>query len=66
MILFAALSYAVTQSLRGGGNDASEESVRVQAASIIQFLDQLDIAVLRMQMSKNIPIANISFGHDSK
>ncbi len=61
VVLFAALSYAVTQSTRGGGNDASKESVKTKAASITQFFDQMDAAILRMKLTEGIPIEKISF-----
>ncbi len=61
VVLFAALSYAVTQSTNGGGKNASGESNRAKAASILQFFDQLDAAVLRMRMTGGIPLQNISF-----
>ncbi len=65
VVLFAALSYAVTSSLRGGGTDASGEKLTAEIAAMIQFMDQVDAAVLRMNMTKNIRIETISFRHDS-
>ncbi len=61
VILFAALSYAVTSSLRGGGKDASVETVKAGAAAILQFIGQMDAALLRMQLAGNIMPENISF-----
>lgn len=61
VVLFAALSYAVTQSTRGGGNNATAENAKAGAASLFQFYDQLDAAILRMRMTGGIPIENISF-----
>lgn len=66
VVLFAALSYAVTSSMRGGGNNASTESVKTKAADILQFLDQVENAVLRMRMSGNVKIENISFAYNYK
>ncbi len=61
VVLFAALSYAVTSGMRGGGNNASKEKISSQAASIIQGFDQLDTAVMRMTMTGGLAIENISF-----
>lgn len=48
--LFAALSYAVTQSGRGGGT-AQRESDTIAAAQLSQFLGLLNSAVMRMNVS---------------
>lgn len=48
VILFAALSYAVTQSLRGGGTDASNEKNLVKAAQVAQYPVGVRAAILRM------------------
>lgn len=48
VILFAALSYAVTQSLRGGGTDASNERNLVKGAQITQYPVGVRAAILRM------------------
>ncbi len=48
VILFAALSYAVTQSLRGGGQDASNEKNIVKGAQIMQYPVGIRAAILRM------------------
>jgi hypothetical protein len=48
--LFAALSYAVTQSTRGGGNADSESSL-IDSASLTQFGSSVAVAVMRMQIS---------------
>ncbi len=61
VILFAALSYAVTSSMRGGGKDASKETPQAAAAHILQTLDQVNVAVTRMHLSQNLPYENISF-----
>jgi|AntRauTorcE11897_2_1112592.scaffolds.fasta_scaffold02731_9 hypothetical protein len=45
--LFAALSYAVTQSGRGSG-DISREKVQIQAAQIIQYVGSVEQTVQRM------------------
>ncbi|MFZ5695163.1 MAG: hypothetical protein ACOY4N_05905 [Pseudomonadota bacterium] len=35
VVLFAALSYAVTSSIQGGSKDGSSENIRTQAALIV-------------------------------
>lgn len=57
--LFAALSYAVTQSSRGG-NNASKETNILNSAQITQYPTQVRTAVLRMMIDGNDP-ANIMF-----
>jgi hypothetical protein len=48
--LFAALSYAVTQSTRGGGNADSESSL-IDSAALTQFGSSVAVAVMRMQIA---------------
>jgi hypothetical protein len=52
--LFAALSYAVTQSTRSGGGDASRETTLVNAASITQYPASVKTAITRMVVSNSI------------
>ncbi len=59
--LFAALSYAVTSSTRGGGN-VQKEDVALQAAQIIQFFGSVKAEVDRMRISRNVPVENLDFG----
>lgn len=51
VVLFAALSYAVTSSMRGGGRDASSEGAKTHAATIIQQLAMVDNTIQRMTMA---------------
>lgn len=51
VVLFAALSYAVTQSTRGGGNDVSAEKAQANAARYLQFTTLLENITQRMMMS---------------
>lgn len=48
VILFAALSYAVTQSSRGGSKDASSEIRKLDIAQIIQYGTQISQAITRL------------------
>lgn len=63
VVLFAALSYAVTSSMRGGGKNASSESVQAQAADILSWFSQMDAALMRMQLSGNLKPEQISFSY---
>ena len=46
--LFAALSYAVTQSTRSGGGDASRETNLVNAAALTQYPASIKTSITRM------------------
>jgi hypothetical protein len=59
--LFAALSYAVTQSTRSGGGDASKETNLVNAAGITQYPASIKTAITRMIVSNSIDPANLLF-----
>lgn len=64
VVLFAALSYAVTQSMRGGDNDATKENADLMAAQIIQYATNVEQAILRMRLSNNCSDTQISFQND--
>lgn len=49
--LFAALSYAVTQSSRSGGGDAGKETNLVNSAQITQYPSGIRTAIVRMIIS---------------
>ncbi|OIN86040.1 MAG: hypothetical protein AUJ12_07240 [Alphaproteobacteria bacterium CG1_02_46_17] len=49
--LFAALSYAVTQSSRSSGGDVSRENARLIASNFMSLFSQIDSAVTRLQIS---------------
>lgn len=59
--LFAALSYAVTQSARSGGSNASEETLRAQASRIIQIGTQVRMTVQRMRLINSCKPYGISY-----
>ncbi len=49
--LFAALSYVVVQSTRSGGSNTANEHARLEAAKILNYVNQLRPAALRLLMS---------------
>lgn len=60
VVLFAALSYAVTSSMRGGGQDGmSEEAARAAAAQLINAAALVENTVMRMGLS--MPYQNIQY-----
>ena len=61
VVLFAALSYAVTSSTRGGGNDASGETAQAQAAELMNYFAQLDTAVQRMILTGGVKDYELNF-----
>jgi type II secretory pathway pseudopilin PulG len=48
--LFAALSYAVTQSSRGGSKDASAELLELHTSEIFQYVASVQNALLRLRV----------------
>lgn len=61
VVLFAALAYAVTQSMRGGGRDAGDESARTMAASIIQFAALVENEVSRKMLVDSVKERELAF-----
>lgn len=59
VVLFAALAYAVTSSIRGGGKDAAAENSIAAATQLINYAASYENAVMRMSM--NIPYQNIQY-----
>ncbi len=59
--LFVALSYAVTQSTRSGGGDASRETSLVNAASITQYPASIKTAITRMIVSNGTGTDDLLF-----
>lgn len=59
--LFAALSYAVTQSTRSGGGDASSETNLVNSAQITQYPASIKTAIARMIVSNSVTAEELEF-----
>lgn len=63
--LFAALSYAVTQSTRSGGGDASRETNLVNSSQITQYPASIKTAIVRMIVSNSISPDTLQFNQPS-
>lgn len=63
--LFAALSYAVTQSSRSGGGDAGSEANLVDSAQITQYPSGVRTSMIRQIVSKNVSAADLAFNSPS-
>ncbi len=63
--LFAALSYAVTQSSRSGGGDANSETNLVNSAAITQYPASIRTAIIRQIVSKNVAVNELEFNSPS-
>lgn len=60
VVLFAALSYAVTQSSRGGGS-VSQEQVKIAASQIVQHAVNVHQAVTRMTLVRGVTEDEVCF-----
>lgn len=65
VVLFAALSYAVTQSLRGGGSNANAEKGAVKAADVVNYFTNIRMAVQRIRLVNQCSDIQISFDHNN-
>ncbi len=61
VVLFAALSYAVTQSTRGGGNDASNEKLSTIVAHMMQHGSAIENFLMRAKLVDNVPEYGFDF-----
>ena len=59
--LFAALSYALTQSSRGSGKDISDEQVKLGASAITQYVATLRNEVQRLRVTNNCDLSNLDW-----
>lgn len=55
VVLFAALAYAITSSMRGGGKDGGSEKADMLASQIIQYTNLIENTVMRTRMMNDIP-----------
>ncbi len=62
--LFAALSYAVTQSTRSGGGNATSEQVQLRATQLITYMTGLQNQVVRMRITDGVDALAIHTGSD--
>ena len=60
--LFAALSYAITSSSRGGGN-INREQMQIDISETLQYLAAMDTAVTRL-MARGISETELGFSND--
>jgi hypothetical protein len=63
--LFAALSYAVTQSSRSGGGDANSETNLINSAQVTQYPSSVRTAIIRMMVSNSVDPASLEFNSPS-
>lgn len=61
VVLFAALSYAVTSSINGGAKDISDEKAATIAAQIINSIGLQENELMRFMERKNLKIHQIDF-----
>ena len=62
--LFAALSYAVTNSGRGGSN-IDKEAAEIHAAEILNYIAIVEAEARKLNIINGVPIYNINFGNDN-
>lgn len=61
VVLFAALAYAVTISMRGGGSDAGKEKAGLHAARILNEIAAIDAVVTRWTVGQGRDINTMDF-----
>ena len=63
VVLFAALSYAVTQSSRGGGSVANEQA-DLQASRLMNYSAMVKTAVMRLKLREGVTVGSIYYNSD--
>lgn len=61
VVLFAALSYAVTSSMRGGGNDASNEKDQLTASNLIEYAADIQSKLQRHMLINSLKWSQIEY-----
>lgn len=61
IVLFGALIYAITNSMRGGGQSASPEAARAAAGEILAYASSIEQAVQRLRLNNECELYQISF-----
>lgn len=61
VVLFGALTYATTSSLRGGGSDISSERSKAIASEIMNYAISIKTAIMRLQLAHGCQDEQISF-----
>lgn len=64
IVLFAALSYAVTNWIRGDGKDGSSEASSADAADIIAYASLIENEVQRKILVNNLNWNQVDFAHE--
>ncbi len=63
IILFSALSYAVTNSMSSNGNDASKERQGALVASLMQNMSLLENTIMRAKLVDGVPEHGFDFSY---
>lgn len=61
VVLFAALAYAVTSSMRGGGKNAKSENVEAKTATLMNYFALMDATLTRMTTTGGFKDYEINF-----
>ena len=61
VVLFAALSYAVTSSTQGGGKNAGDESAQALTSELNNYFVMIDAAIQRMMLTGGVKDYELSF-----
>lgn len=61
VVLFAALSYAVTSGMRGGGNNASKESAQSAGSAVLQYMTLVRAEVQRLILVNGCTTDNLDW-----
>lgn len=59
--LFAALSYAVTSSNKGGGSGITKDKAKLLAAELVQYTTQIEQTVTRLRLMNQCSDTDLSF-----